>query len=457
MSSCLSVVRIGGASIDNVAVDMLRKALLDHFSQTSTTASASAITGTFVGVLDKDTSAPKLTVTNRYFSAHVVLQGIGQDPPDAAPVPVVTSDQQDTDEQDSSSLPYKEDGVILVFDHVMMMNQQSQSQPQLPTDHNLHVSTSTAAAVASFNALEPVHNGAQELLQAGDLLRLCVGVSLGQNQNYENAKEYEQEYARRILWCLDRGYEYVEADLSPEGVTVGHDVREKDGFARVVEAFCGTVWSSAVMGGAKQKELKDQYAQAQATRTAASVRDEQHLTEEINLYEPPDPTKLPIIHIHVPVGETEEDKERGEKAREAILQQDGGLNGPGPDPDPSSLAYLDDEGQEGIGLDRDVVEHRQKEREQERVMNDFEGALRQATRIRDVSRSGVLSDEERRQRAGDAADLLMGLMGKMGGFEDDDDDDDETDGEEGAVEWDIPGSDDKEETKATIDAGTTST
>jgi hypothetical protein len=89
----------------------------------------------------------------------------------------------------------------------------------------------------------------------------------------------------------------------------------------------------------------------------------------------------------------------------------------------------------------DGVQQRQKQNEEERFMNDFEVALRQASRIQDASKSGAISDEERRQRAGDAADLLMGLIGKMGDF----DDDDETDDEEGVADGDITESKEKEQ------------
>jgi hypothetical protein len=430
MSSCLSVARIGGSSIDNVAADMLRKSLLNHFAQTKS--SATVVLGV-IGDHDSTTTAPRLTVTNRYFSAHLILQEIGQDPPSQ---PVAEQEPQpDGDDLDSSSesLPFKEDGVILVFDHVVAAESgASSSSSSSPTDQYLHVST----AAASFNALEPIHDRAEALLQAGELLRLCVGVSVnnagGTTPQNNNTKEYEAEYARRILWCLDRGYEYVEVDLSPEGVSTGHDVRDKDGFARVVEAVCGTVWSSAVMGGDKQKELKDQFAQAQATAAAVDAKAGDDTEQESNGYEPPDPSKLPPITASL--GETEEDQERGEKAREAILQQKDVLTH-------SDLPseYLDD-GQEIIGVGPDGVQQRQKENEQERFMNDFEGVLRQASRIRDASKSGVISDDERRQRAGDAADLLMGLMGKMGDF----DDDSETDEEEGAAEGDLTESKEKE-------------
>jgi hypothetical protein len=57
----------------------------------------------------------------------------------------------------------------------------SSSSSSSPTD--VHVSTPMAAAVASFNALEPVHDRAEALLHAGELLRLCVGVSVNVNVN----------------------------------------------------------------------------------------------------------------------------------------------------------------------------------------------------------------------------------------------------------------------------------
>jgi len=389
MASCLSVVRLGGASHDNLAVERLRKALLTHFDQ----AESSNVT-----VQNHNGAAPRLTVSNRYFTAHVVMQEIGPE------------QQQEEQVNKEEVLPYKEDGLILVFDHVTTVTSVEDGTVAVPT------------AASSFNAVEPVHNRAEELVQAGELLRLCIGISAGAiEEANRNTKVYEQEYSRRILWCLDRGYEYVEVDLSEHGVATGHDVRDKDGFARVVEAVCGTVWSSAVMGGAKQQELKQQYAEAAEAASAsmqAALADE--VKDKSNLYEPPDSSNLPPITAFV--GETQEDKERGEKALGAILQQ-GGLKDPSSD-------YVD-EGQENVSPD--VIEQRKLERGQEMLMNDFEGVLRQAAGIRDLSRSGAMSDEERRQRAGEAAGVLMGLMGKMG-FDNDDDDEDDTEGEEDSVE-----------------------
>ena len=52
----------------------------------------------------------------------------------------------------------------------------------------------------------------------------------------------------------------MEVDLSEEGLRGGFfDVREKDGFARVVEAIGGTVWSSAVMTDGCEEERAEKY------------------------------------------------------------------------------------------------------------------------------------------------------------------------------------------------------
>jgi hypothetical protein len=117
------------------------------------------------------------------------------------------------------------------------------------------------------------------------------------------------------------------------------------------------------MGGYKQTELKQQFAQAHAAAAALDVNDGQDSKEERNAYEPPNPSELPPITASV--GETEEDQKRGEKARDAIsiLQQN----------DPSSASIYLDDGQENFGPTLDVVQQRQTEMEQERFMNDFEG------------------------------------------------------------------------------------
>jgi len=61
------------------------------------------------------------------------------------------------------------------------------------------------------------------------------------------------------------------------------------------------------------------------------------------------------------------------------------------------------------------------------MFNHLDGALRQAASIREMSQSGNLSDQDRRQRAGDAAMLLMNLMTQMGLDDDEKDEDDDED------------------------------
>jgi hypothetical protein len=55
---------------------------------------------------------------------------------------------------------------------------------------------------------------------------------------------------------------------------------------------------------------------------------------------------------------------------------------------------------------------------EESVLENIEHIMEEAKRIRHSSRMGQLSDEDRRQRAGNAAEVLMGLLDQMGIYDD---------------------------------------
>lgn len=357
MASCVSVLRFGPFLEDSPCAVQLRSALLKHFANKQHGSQRRASSTT---TAQQEKAQPGesnlIELSNKYFTAKVLLEEI------------CTSSS-------STTQSFAEDGLVLVFDSAL-------SNPNI-----------ASSIPASFEAMEAIHNQAvsgDAPTPPGDLLRLCVGV--GKNESL-SSKEYEQQYSRRVLWCLDRGYEYVEADLSEEGISSGHDARDKEGFARIVEAIAGTVWSSAVMEKRAQSELKKSYAQDAAAATSTTAKED----DNINAYEPPDPSKLP------PVLCNEKDEERERKAREALLATE------------TSAANIDDD----KIMNNDTVENKD-EAEQERALNALEGSLREAGRIRELSKSGQLSDDERRKRAGDAAMLLMDMMGKMG-FESSDD------------------------------------
>ena len=388
MSTCVSILRIGPFPDDNDCAIQLKTALLRHFAknkeqeeQTAPEPSASTTSKKTAEINNP------ITLSNKYFTAKVLLEEIGSTQ-HAAAASNTTPHQ---------SCLFAEDGLVLVFDAFL-------SNPNSATSMS-----------ASFDAMETIHDravvGSDTGQPAGDLLRLCVGVVKSRSGELSlSTKEYEQEYSRRVLWCLDRGYEYVEADLSEEGLALGHDDRDKEGFARIVEAVSGTVWSSAVMEKRKQAELKESYAKD--TVAAATATENQ---ENLHTYEPPDPTKLP------PVVGIEEDEERERKARESLLAADD-------DADDASNVKNDGQGPttNNNDIDPEAIAKRNEEREQERVMNALEGSLREASRLREMSKSGQLSDDERRKRAGDAAILLMDMMGQMGLSDDDDDEGDES-------------------------------
>ena len=268
--------------------------------------------------------------------------------------------------------------MILVFDALL-------SNPKYST-----------SMTCSFDSLETIHETAMQQHSVGDLLRLCVGVGNRHEMDLTDS-EYEAEYARRVLWCLDRGYEYVETDL--QNVHEGHDDRDKEGFARIIEAISGTVWSTAVMNKKKQKELKQSYQEE-----AANIRGENkggQLSENGGSYEPP------TIDTETPkeTSSTLTDQERETKARQALLVD------------------VEDEAAPENGAT--LSESRQAELEEERNLNALESSLHEARRIRELSQSGQLTDEERRQRASEAATLIYEMMGKMGFDSDSEENDDE--------------------------------
>jgi hypothetical protein len=336
-----SVVRLG-PSDDNVCAKLLRNASVSYFEKLSTTDAT---------VIDNK-SGSTITISNKYFTANVLLEEIGG----------------------SALEKTKEDGVILVFDAL-------QSNPD----------RSSAGGGASFDSLSFAHEKAEEKDTCGDLLRLCVGVSLTSLSPEElRGKDHEKEYSRRIMWCLDRGYEYVEADLSQEGQSKGHGDRDKEGFSRIIEAIQGTVWSSAVMNKSKTKQLKESYKE-----DTSALENQEEKEDEENPYEPPDPSKF------APQFQFTKDDSLTEKILNDDSNTEAGLLIEPEKVGPEEIAQL------------------RKDMEAENMFDQMEGVLREASQIREASKSGILTDEQRRDRAGDAAMALVNLMSAFG-VEDDD-------------------------------------
>lgn len=317
MATTTSVLRIGPSDASS---ELLKQALLSYFDS-------------------KDPNT--LTVSNRYFSAKVQLK--------------------DLPASDTNSNEEKEDGVILVFDAL-------QSNP----DNITETSNNTL-----FDSLAHVHSHAEKADTCGDLLRLCVGVHVGEaTPSQLRGNAHEEEFSKRVLWCLDHGYEYLEVDLSKDAQKSGHDERDKEGFARLVEAISGTVWSSAIMEKKKQQELKQSYQQEKE-----QLQQQDDEKEQENPYVPPDPS---LLDSEIQASLVNNDTDTQPQEHDYFTNDDGG--------------------------------------EEERAMENLEGLLREATRIREASRAGEMTDDERRKRAADAATLMMNLMNQLDVEEDQEDD-----------------------------------
>jgi hypothetical protein len=290
----------------------------------------SAISSRFKGSSNDD---DQLIISNRYFDANVLLKGLH--------------------ESINGSDVIQEDGIILIFNSSGDTNQ--------------------------FDSLAPIHESAEQLNRAGELLRLCVGVNFGPAPLSDGTKKSEEEYSRRVLWCLDRGYEYLEADLTEEGMAAGHEERDKEGFARVVEAISSCMWSSHVM--------KSRVVAAAAPRDRTKVEDA-------------DVKEDKKIEHDVDMGSAtnNSDAEREAAAMASLMQGMKEIQQP----------------------NKSSEEATTQNRQQEIAFHELEQVMTEAKRIREASQSNSISDEERRQRAGDTAVRLMGLLDKLG-FDDEDD------------------------------------
>jgi hypothetical protein len=364
MADC-SIVRIGPITgTDDCGATFLRDAILRHFQR---------VDGG--GANDNDQSA-SLTISNRYFTANVALLGLDE---------TISYDNLSSGSNDngsSISTTVEEDGILLVFD-----------------DRSSH----------SFDSLGHIHDTFVVPSAIGDLLRMCIGTHASTDNDvdgYNTASIIDKdEYSRRVLWCLDRGYEYVSVDLSTRGMTTGFDVRDKDGYARVIEAIETCMWSCRIMksspdGAVQSSSVVQQRAKGFNGDSVAGINnkiDDTGVTMS-------DTTIIPLMT----------DDER-EKAAIASLMK-GVANGDGNgDYIPPSLD------EDGESMRR---QQQQQQREEEISFHQLEKVLTEAKSIREASRSNAnMSDEERRARAGDAAMKLMGLLDRLG-FDDNDDDED---------------------------------
>jgi hypothetical protein len=219
----------------------------------------------------------------------------------------------------------------------------------------------------------------------------------------------KDEYSRRVLWCLDRGYEYVSVDLSSHGMTTGFDVRDKDGYARVIEAIETCMWSCRVMkgsspGGGVQSSSSVQHQCAVKGVNGAATGMKNIIDAGVTMS---DDTTIPLMT----------DDER-ESAAIASL-----MNGTANDDDGNGDYIPPSLDEDGESIRRQ--QQQQQQREEEISFHQLEKVLTEAKSIREASRNNAnMSDEERRARAGDAAMKLMGLLDRLG-FDDDDDEEEE--------------------------------
>lgn len=278
----------------------------------------------------KDETILQLDISNKYFSASLSIQEL---------VSITSNGHKTFSENEDNDT--KEDGIIITF----------------------------PLSTTNLDYLTSVHKDADDSNQCGDTLRLCVAVSSNLSQD-QASQSYEKQYSDRVLWCLDHGYEYIEADLSEEGITTGHDDREKDGFARIVEAICSTVWSSAIMYPKKKNKIKETMV----------VHEDQsdHVEEHIKTLDNNDSSKC----------------EKEGTGTSAVLESH------------------EDQTNDDTPPSRDLQGGNAEQNEL--LFDKLEHLMKEAGSIRESSKRGNLSDEQRRKRAGETATMLLGLLDQIG-------------------------------------------
>ncbi len=205
-----------------------------------------------------------------------------------------------------------------------------------------------------------------------------------------------------MLWCLDHGYEYVEADLTEYGQSIGHEDREKEGLARIVEAVGNTVWSTAKMRPRKARHLKFSYDVDKNNVTSKSTNTGDARSIKIVDTAEGDDSIIPAV-VAVEATEVEagtENDTRKHHSTEVTTSQSDLISNTTTGVQPST---------------KDVkVESLLKQEESEEDISKLESLeflIKEANRIRDCARQEHISDDERRRQAGEMAIRLISAFG----------------------------------------------
>jgi hypothetical protein len=222
---------------------------------------------------------------------------------------------------------------------------------------------------------------------------------------------------------LDHGYEYVEADLTEYGRSLGHSNREKEGFARIVEAVGNTVWSTAKMHPRKVRQLKSCYGTDKNSIVVSNTDDVRPIikaTFETTIpkrdhamtYSPDAITENNVDDTVVST--TVENDDARQLSKEVVRTT----------AKTTEIAIHDDQ-LPPSQANNDCVENLMNlTKDLEEVkLESLEFLIQEANRIRDSARKGNITDDVRRRQAGEMAMRLLSVFGDEHMFEDSTSDD----------------------------------
>ena len=393
-----STLRIGPIGTSNGCnAALLRDALLRHFRRDDDDDDNDDGGGDADGNGDDAGNDKLLAISNRYFDASVLLLELRE---------------SHRDDDGGGASPLEEDGVLLIFDDMPIRDGGEEGAANGLPAH---------APLVTFDSLDRIHDEAVAARSPGgndapigDLLRLCIGTTTTASISTVD----EDEYSRRVMWCLDRGYEYVSVNLSEVGTTEGFDRRDKDGYARVIEAVETCMWSCRVMreGGGRGRE--GGVRSGGDDRVANHGGGEGPTESAVAIATPTATTTAGTSPADVTTAATDAERERAAMA--SLMNGGNADDGDGDCEDPPPHT------------DRESQPRPPSRQDEEVAFHQLERMLTEARCIREASRSNHMSDEERRARAGDAAMKLMGLLDQLG-LDDDDDDDVDYDSDDSGI------------------------
>mmetsp|Transcript_11182 Transcript_11182/g.17026 ORF Transcript_11182/g.17026 Transcript_11182/m.17026 type:complete len:324 (+) Transcript_11182:34-1005(+) len=190
----------------------------------------------------------------------------------------------------------------------------------------------------------------------------------------DNGETVERHRHERLMWSLDNGFEYLEIDVS--NPVEGHQLREKEGLPRLMEALNSNMWRSM---------KKKTSGVAQVDKTVFRMPAVETPSEK------PDDTRT----------EKEDCKpNRNHEASASAVESQEGC---------ASAAAEKESGPDFMDIIQGTIPMNNEDKD-DKMWNDFSNVISQARQMREQAVKGNISDEDRRAKAAELAMQFCAMM-----------------------------------------------